>query len=92
LAWLILFFSVLSSLLTPGLTWHNHVFSDEQSIHHEDMAVSLVVAMLVLSVDDVNSRFVVSAYRLMTANAIGIVAILAIIWVKFRHLLTPLMS
>ena len=37
------------------------------------MAVSLVVVMLVLSVDDVNSRFVVSAYRLMTANAVGVI-------------------
>ena len=45
----------------------------EQAIHHKNMVISPLVVMLILWVDDVNSRFVVSAYCLMTANAIGVI-------------------
>lgn len=53
------------------------------------MAVSLVVVMLVLGVDDVNSRFVVSAYGFVTANiARFVVAKFAVVWI---HNITPIM-
>lgn len=54
-------------------------------MHDKYMAISMVMAVFVLSIDNVSLRFVVSADYFMTTYAVSVIAKVAICLGKFSH-------